>query len=84
MNKYRPLEQFLLDQESSEIFLKFDEIEALINRLPASAYQFEWWWGNQDWRTTRQVQAKAWGRAGFEADANLKDRTVTFRSSHAE
>lgn len=77
--KYGPLRDYLsgLPESRSEITLRFAEIEKVIGaRLPRSAFDYQAWWGNQDYG----VQAPAWMGAGFLVDAvDLSRRTVRFR-----
>jgi hypothetical protein len=78
MAKYDPLRDELASVGAARIAMTFGEIEQLIGRLPASAWNFPWWWGNKDDQTHHQVQCNAWGAAGYVADADIDRRTVVF------
>jgi len=59
--------------------LTFSEIEEILGRpLPASAYRFSAWWGNESSRKAGHTQAFAWLEAGFKAKVSLKLRAVEF------
>lgn len=55
--------------------MTFDDVSDLVGGLPESAYRYPWWWANGD---QTHSQSKSWGAAGFDAHADLKQRTVTF------
>lgn len=76
MNKYHPLEQFLLASERSLICMTFLEVEQLLgDTLPMSAYSYAAWWGNS-WHT----QARSWLDAGYKAEQiHLENQMVCFR-----
>lgn len=53
--------------------LEFDEVGALVGGLPSSAVYRQWW------ANSSQVQASAWGAAGFRVDSVSTDhRRVRF------
>ena len=56
--------------------MSFAEIEWLIGRLPVSASNYPWWWGNKG--VQAPAQCKAWDAAGYVADADLDHRIVVF------
>ncbi|WP_445819612.1 DUF7662 domain-containing protein [Bradyrhizobium sp. ISRA442] len=79
MSIYDPLQQRLARVQDRTVRLTFAEIEALLGRsLPASAYRFSAWWGNETSRTAGHTQSRAWLLAGFRARVSLKLRTVEF------
>ncbi|HEY0570061.1 MAG TPA: hypothetical protein VGD16_00835 [Enterovirga sp.] len=78
MSKYEPLRDFLREQSADSLTLTFTQLDALV-RLPASAKRYEFWWSNEDVKTTVHVQCKAWQDAGYEAEPNLRGKRVTFR-----
>jgi uncharacterized protein (DUF2342 family) len=78
MSKYEPLRDFLREQSADSLTLNFTQLDALV-RLPASAKRYEFWWSNEDVKTTVHVQCKAWQDAGYEAEPNLRGKRVTFR-----
>ncbi|MCL5735369.1 MAG: hypothetical protein M1274_07220 [Actinobacteria bacterium] len=78
MGKYDRLEEFLRLTPETEITLSFVQIETILGaRLPASAQIYAALWANE--KNGPHVQAKAWERAGFKAQASLTGQTVTFR-----
>ena len=78
MSKYEPLRDFLREQSADSLTLTFTQLDALV-RLPASAKRYEFWWSNEDVKTTVHVQCKAWQDVGYEAEPNLRGKRVTFR-----
>ena len=78
MAKYDPLRDELVRVGSPRIVLSFSEIEQLVGTLPESARTYDWWWDNEDWRTTRHAQCKSWGAAGYEAKVDLQRQMVAF------
>ena len=62
MGKYDPLFQYLNVNGNPEVTLRYDEIENIISaRLPASAYKYIQWWGNNS-----HVQSRSWMDAGYK------------------
>ena len=63
-----------------DITLSFDQIGRILARpLPAAAYKYRPWWGNERLPTSH-VQAESWQRAGFVVDkVNMKKEWVRFR-----
>ena len=78
LTKYGPLKEFLAGQSAASVTLTIAELDAIV-RLPASAKRFEFWWSNDDLKTTIHAQSKAWQEAGFQAEPNLRGKRVTFR-----
>jgi hypothetical protein len=79
MSVYDPLRRELERVQGQTVRLAFSEIEALLGRpLPASAYKFSAWWGNESSRKAGHTQTMAWLGAGFKAKVSLKQRTVEF------
>jgi hypothetical protein len=79
MSIYNPIHDRLQRSNAASLKLSFVEIEHLIGRpLPQSAYDRAEWWSNEDLGTTKHVQCRAWQTAGYNAEVNLGDRTVTF------
>ena len=79
MPKYDPLQMHLTGQRGQQVQLSFQEIEKIIGQpLPQAAYRYEWWWSNEDLRTTTHVQCRAWQEAGYEAKVQLARQAVTF------
>ena len=58
MAKYDPLFEFLCRAPDGPISMTFDEIEALVGLLPASAAKFKQWWENET-PGGQHVQARA-------------------------
>ena len=66
MSKYEPLEQFLKSKDTSEIPMRFDEIEDVIGqKLPAAAHTHRAWWSNNP---SNNVMTKAWLAAGYVSE----------------
>jgi hypothetical protein len=77
---YDPLRRALEGGREDAVRFTFDEIENILGRpLPASAYRFSAWWGNESSRKARHAQAMAWLEAGFKARVSLRSRAVEFR-----
>jgi hypothetical protein len=79
MSVYDPLRAKLDSMRGQTVRLTFLEIEDLLGRsLPASAYKFSAWWGNESSRKAGHTQSMAWLDAGFAARVSLKQRSVEF------
>lgn len=78
MSKYAPLQDRLEREAGDAVTLTFAQIDAIV-RLPAAAKRHDFWWSNEDVRTTVHAQSRAWGAAGFEAEPNIRGKRVTFR-----
>jgi hypothetical protein len=82
MSRYDALREYLLAQSAETVTLRLVEIDAIV-KLPAPAKRYDFWWSNDDVRTTMHVQCRAWQEAGYKAEPNLRGKTVTFRRSAA-
>ena len=79
MSAYDRLRSKLESERGKAVRLTFSEIEGILGRpLPASAYKFSAWWGNESSRKAGHPQAMAWLDAGFKARVSLKQRAVDF------
>ncbi len=78
MAKYDPLKEALQNEQSAEVILTFAQVEQLVGPLPASAFNYDEWWSNENNQTTRHVQSRAWGAAGFAAHVDRRGRSVAF------
>lgn len=79
MSVYDPLRTRLEGAHGQAVLLRFSDVEEILGRpLPASAYRFNAWWGNESSRAGH-TQSRAWLLAGFEARVSLQRRTVEFR-----
>ena len=78
MAKYDALREHLLRDGRPTIIMIFPEIEKLVGGLPRSAFTYDWWWDNEDQRTTRHMQCKAWSAAGYNATVDRTGCVVTF------
>jgi hypothetical protein len=70
MSKYTPLQNYLsgLPANQNDITLTFEQIERILNDpLPASAYQHQAWWANE--QDGNHVEAHAWLNAGWRVDS---------------
>lgn len=73
--KYMPLRKYLIERGRPEVSMTFASIEALIGKLPKSAYLHQAWWANHEGNS----QAKAWMGAKYLVQADPKRRSVIFR-----
>ncbi|MDB5510813.1 MAG: hypothetical protein JWR08_296 [Enterovirga sp.] len=78
MSKYDALREYLEAQSSDAVTLTFVQLDAIV-KLPAPAKRYEFWWSNEDVKTTVHMQSKAWQDAGYLAEPNLRGKRVTFR-----
>ena len=80
MSVYDPLGKYLSVCTGRAVLLSFGEIEAILNRrLPKSAREYDWWWANEELRTTRHFQCRAWMSARWMVEAVDRSRgTVRF------
>ena len=77
MAKYDPLFERLCRAPDGPLELTFDEIDALVRGLPASARRFPSWWSNDVGGS--HAQAKAWINAGREVQrVDVTAGKVTF------
>lgn len=82
MSKYQALTDYLLANSNLDtIQLTFDSINSIIypQSLPASAYIYREWWGNDGYH----AQANAWYKAGFLV-SKVDNETVFFTNSNTE
>jgi hypothetical protein len=82
MAVYDPLEDYLRDQSCDIVTMTFDEVCQIVP-LPRSAFNYEWWWSNEDIETTSHVQCRAWQRAGYTAKVDTRSKTVSFSRKKA-
>lgn len=79
--KYTPLENYLrnLPESQSEVMLRFEEIEGILNaKLPSSAYEDRRWWDHET--EGNHVNKRAWTNAGWKIaslDVNKKRVKLT-------
>ncbi len=83
MAKYDPLYKYLLRCDSRIVTLTFDEIEKILGgNLPNSAYQYAWWWANEDVDITRHTHCISWQNAGYkQVSLDLRNKRVTFEKA---
>ncbi len=79
MAKYDPLRDALTRNSGQSVAMSFSEIESLVKGLPPTAFERDEWWANEDVRTTRHVQCKAWGEAGYTASVDRRSRMAIFQ-----
>lgn len=68
--KYTPLEKYLFEfpKSQSEVTLRFDQIEGILNsKLPSSAYEDRRWWDHE--KEGNYINARAWANAGWEVES---------------
>ena len=78
MARYDPLHDELFRDGRPKITMTFDELERLVGPLPPSALNHDRWWANEDHHTTRHVQCKAWGAAGYSVSVDRASRRANF------
>jgi hypothetical protein len=78
MSRYDALQKHLERQMADVFTMSLTEVDALV-KLPAAAKRHDFWWSNDDPRTTIHAQSRAWQLAGFDAEPNLRGKRVTFR-----
>jgi hypothetical protein len=78
LSKYDPLYAYLQGQSAPSLTLSIAELERIVP-LPASAKRYDFWWSNEDVKTTVHVQCRAWQAAGYKAEPHLRGKRVTFR-----
>ena len=81
MSKYDPLFHHLANHPTTpHVIMTFDEIESVLGfSLPDSARNFPEWWGNEDPKTTRDVQSLAWTLNDRTAEPDLNLKKVRFK-----
>ena len=81
MGKYDRLLAHLCRCGDGPVEMTFDEIDALVGGLPASAERWPAWWANEA-AGPRHVQARAWLDSGREVEAvDRAARWVRFSSA---
>jgi len=78
MAKYDPLRDFLKLSGATSIRIPLLFVEQMVGGLPQAAYRQEAWWANEDQKSTRHVQCKAWREAGYHAKLDRTLPAVTF------
>lgn len=79
MSKYRPLQDYLRQQDGSRIELSFLEIERIIgHELPPSAYAPRWWVAGRS-NCRHALWQNAWHNEGYIATLLLGADRVEFR-----
>lgn len=67
--KYIPLECYFksVPQQDQDFTLSFDKVEQILGgKLPASAYQYQAWWANE--QNGPHNHARCWLNAGWRMD----------------
>jgi hypothetical protein len=78
--KYEPLFEHLCRAGDGPLEMTFNQIDALVGALPASARTHRSWWANET--RGRHMQAAAWVNAGREVGAvDLRAQTVSFTAA---
>jgi hypothetical protein len=76
---YDPLYNWLSSRSANNVFVTFDQIEAILGfRLPDTARKRAKWWANEV-GDIRHVQCRAWMDAGIQTrNLNLAKESVEF------
>lgn len=75
MSKFDSIRDLLRDQ-SGTVEMSIDDLSDLVSGgLPASAYDWEMWWSNDD---PTHSQSRSWGDAGYRAEPELRRKKVRF------
>ncbi|HEY3888661.1 MAG TPA: hypothetical protein VGL73_08805 [Caulobacteraceae bacterium] len=80
MTKYEPLKTFLARNGTSEVSMRFSEIEQIIGApLPPVAYKHRAWWSNNP---SNSVITLAWLDAGYKTErVDMASQRLVFRRS---
>lgn len=79
MSKYTPLAAYLRVQPQDSVKLTFDQIDALVNRLPPSARNHDAWWANSRTKDSH-TWAHLWIAAGWECESvDRANETAVFQ-----
>lgn len=78
MTKYEPLKNFLVGSTTSEVPMKFSEIEEVIGaKLPPVAFKHRAWWSNNP---SNSVITLAWLEAGYKTErVDMASQRLVFR-----
>lgn len=79
MTKYDPLRRFLRRSSRAEIQMSFADIERVIGDMLPKSAQRPQWWANEADPSSRNVQAKEWLEAGYDAFLVAGAEQVTFK-----
>lgn len=81
MSKYRLLGEYLSNQTSASIPMKFGEIEKILgHKLPPSKLQRAWWSNN----ASNNVMTNQWLKAGYETTSvDISGEKLVFRRAKA-
>lgn len=75
MSRYDQLQMFLAAGAGRPITLTFDQVKLLVPGIAPSHAIHPAWWNNND---PSHSHCRSWSAAGFEAQADLRARLVTF------
>jgi hypothetical protein len=78
MSKYEPLGNFLRQQHSELVAMKFEDVERVVGcKLPQRSQNYPAWWSNNP---TNNVMTKVWLDAGFRTEqVDIEGRRLVFR-----
>lgn len=81
MSKYDAIGRWLAAQDKTRVRCAFEQLDALVDGLPASARQYTVWWQGSSAASPAHVQKRAWEGYGFTVDSlDLPNEVVVFRS----
>jgi hypothetical protein len=76
MNKYAPLENYLMKKSGDNLKMTYKEIESILgDKLPASAYKYPAWWANGE---KAHKHSLSWVNAGWKIDKIVFGEYVIF------
>jgi hypothetical protein len=81
MGKYRPLGDYLRQQGTELVAMKFEEIERIVgSKLPEKSQLHRPWWSNNP---NNNVMTKVWLDAGYRTEqVDMASRRLVFRRVH--
>jgi hypothetical protein len=81
MGKYQPLGDYLRQQGTELVAMKFEEIERIVgSKLPEKSQLHRPWWSNNP---NNNVMTKVWLDAGYRTEqVDMASRRLVFRRIH--
>jgi hypothetical protein len=81
MGKYQPLGDYLRQQDTELVAMKFEDIERIVgSKLPGKSQLHRPWWSNNP---NNNVMTKVWLDAGYRTEqVDMAGRRLVFRRVH--